>query len=186
MKCTLITLCLTAAAALAQSPAPGTADVRYHNQQERIAQGVSSGQLTAGETSNLERREGGIRQEVRADRAADNGHLTSAERTQVNNQQNRLSNNIYADKHNAAVQHYGNNEVDARRYNQQQRIANGIATGSMKAGQASRIEGKEAAVNREVRADRSANGGKLTAGEHAQVNHQQNQMSRQIYHAKHS
>jgi hypothetical protein len=186
MNRTLFTLCLTAVAALAQSPAPGTADVRYHNQQERVAQGVSSGQLTAGETGNLERRESAIRQEVRTDRALDNGRLTGAERTQINHQQNRVSNSIYADKHNATTQHYGNSEVDARRYNQQQRIASGVANGSMNAGRAANIEHKEAAINHEVRADRRANGGRLTGAEHAMVNHQQNQTSRQIYRAKHS
>jgi hypothetical protein len=186
MKLTLTTLALAATAAFAQPPAPGTAAVRYQNQQERVAQGVASGQLTARETANLEHREAGIRQEVRTDRALDNGHLTGAERTQINRQQNGLSRSIYADKHNAATQHYGANEVDSRRFNQQQRIASGIANGSMSAGKAASIEHKEAAINHEVHSERAANGGHLTVGERAQVNHQQNQTSRQIYRARHS
>jgi hypothetical protein len=123
---------------------------------------------------------------VRTDRALNNGRLTAGERGQVNNQQNRLSNQIYADKHNAATQHYGYNEVDSRRYNQQQRIANGIASGRMNAAEASRVEHKEAAINHEVHNERAANGGHLTGGERAQVNHQQNQVSRQIYRTKHN
>ena len=180
MKLTLIALSLTATALMAQP------NIRYSNQQERIAQGVSSGQLTAAETSNLERKESAIRQEVHTDRALNGGTLTPAERAQVNRQDNRLSNQIYADKHNANVQHYGANQVDARRYNQQQRIANGISNGSLNAAEASRLEHKQVAINHEVHTDRALNGGKLTPGERTVVNHQQNQMSRQIYRNKHN
>jgi hypothetical protein len=77
-------------------------------------------------------------------------------------------------------------EVGKPAENQQDRIAQGVKSGSLGAGQTARLETKEAAVNHEVRADRRANGGKLTAGEKAQVNRQQNHLSRQIYKAKHS
>jgi hypothetical protein len=97
-----------------------------------------------------------------------------------------LSKQIYQDKHNAATQHYGNNEVDQRRENQQDRIANGISSGKLTAGQAARLEKGQAAINQETRTDRSLNGGHLTQGEKQQINKQQNQASRHIYHAKHS
>lgn len=77
---------------------------RRENQQDRIAQGVKSGQLTAGETAHLEKKEARINREVHADRKANGGKLTPAERAQVNRQQNRMSNQIYADKHNGAKQ----------------------------------------------------------------------------------
>jgi hypothetical protein len=96
---------LAAAAQTAQTaPPPGTAGQRKANQQARIAQGVKSGQLTAHETANLETREAGVNKEERHMRAADNGKLTAADRTALNNRQNRISNSIYKDKHNAAVQ----------------------------------------------------------------------------------
>ncbi len=74
---------------------------RKENQQDRVAQGVKSGELTPGETANLEKRESGINRETRADRQANGGHLTAAEKAKVNRQQNRVSRKIYADKHNA-------------------------------------------------------------------------------------
>ncbi|MGN6181978.1 MAG: YXWGXW repeat-containing protein, partial [Mucilaginibacter sp.] len=49
---------------------------RKFDQQGRIANGIRSGQLTAGETKNLENGEKNINQQERADRAADNGRLT--------------------------------------------------------------------------------------------------------------
>ncbi len=77
---------------------------RRENQQDRIAQGVKSGQLTAGETAKLEKKEARLNHEVHADRKANDGKLTPAERAQVNRQQNRLSRQIYTDKHNAPKQ----------------------------------------------------------------------------------
>ena len=74
------------------------------NQQDRIAQGVKSGQLTAGETSKLEHQETGINQEERGMRAEDNGHLTAQDRHTLAAQQNQESKRIYRDKHNGNVQ----------------------------------------------------------------------------------
>jgi hypothetical protein len=174
---------ILAGAALAQTSEVGK---RAENQQDRIGQGVQSGQLTAGETANLDSKDAAINREVRADRALNGGKLTNQEKKIVNQQQNNLSGQIYQDKHNAAKQSYGNNEVDSRRENQQDRIASGISSGKLSAGQTARIEKNEAAVNHEVRTDRKLNGGHLTGAERAQVNRQQSHMSRQIYRAKHS
>ncbi len=112
---------LFGAAALAQDPA--TVNQRRENQQDRVANGIQSGQLTAGETKNVEGGEANLNREIRDDRQANGGALTQAEKQQVNRQQNNLSNKIYQDKHNANTAHYGNNEVGQRRENQQDRIA---------------------------------------------------------------
>ena len=167
-------------------PAPNTVNDRRTGQQDRIANGVQSGQLTAGETRNIESREANLNREVRDDRSADGGKLTQQERNQVNRQQNNLSRSIYNDKHNANTAHYGNNEVGQRRQNQQDRIANGIRNGSMTAGETARTENREQGINQQIRADRQANGGKLTGSERAQINRQQNGASRQIYRQKHN
>ena len=158
---------------------------RRYNQQGRIANGMRSGQLTAGESKNLENREAGLNQEIHNDRQANDGRLTQQERQQVNQQQNNLSRSIYNDKHNDQTAHYGNNEVGQRRYNQQQRIANGVSNGSMSAGQAARVEQREQNINRSDAADRKANGGKLTPQEKQNLNKRQNSTSRQIYNDKH-
>lgn len=158
---------------------------RRFNQQGRIANGVSSGRLTAGETRNLETRESNLNHEIHSDRQANGGTLTPQERQQVNRQQNGLSKSIYNDKHNANNAHYGNNEVGQRRDNQQQRIAQGVGNGSMTAGQAAHVEGREQQINRQVSNERQANGGKLTPSEHRQVNKEQNGASRQISRDKH-
>ena len=185
MKRTILTaaaVALFVAGAFAQTSEVGQ---RRENQQDRIAQGVKSGQLTAGETANLEKKESAINQEVRTDRSLNGGKLTAGEKKIVNQQQNKMSSQIYQDKHNTATQHYGNNEVDARRENQQDRIANGIASGKLNAAQTARLEKGESAINQEVKTDRSLNGGKLTQAEKKQVNQQQNVMSKKIYNNKH-
>jgi len=77
---------------------------RQENQQDRIAQGVKSGQLTAGETANLEHKEAKLNHEIRHDRKVNGGNLTNKQKAQINRQQNKLSRNIYRDKHNARHQ----------------------------------------------------------------------------------
>jgi uncharacterized lipoprotein YajG len=72
---------------------------REENQQQRIANGVSSGKLSAQQTSNLEKREASVQNREQKDMAAHNGHLTKAEQNGINRQQNRISKSIYKDKH---------------------------------------------------------------------------------------
>jgi len=101
----IASLTLAPAAIFAQTtPTPGQHDYdinqRKENQQDRIAQGVKSGQLTAGETSRLEHQEAGINREERGMRAQDNGHLTKTDRATIHQQQNQESRRIYRDKHN--------------------------------------------------------------------------------------
>jgi hypothetical protein len=81
-----------------------TINQRKENQQDRIAQGVRSGELTARETAHLEGQEAAFNREERGMRAADNGHLTSGDRAVLNGQQNRMSREIYNKKHNGRVQ----------------------------------------------------------------------------------
>jgi len=175
-----------AGVASAQEPAGSEIKDRRENQQDRIANGIASGQLTAGETTKVEKQESKVNKEVARDRAANGGNLTNNEKRQINGQQNKLSKEIYNDKHNAATQKYGNNEVDRRRENQQDRIANGVKSGQLTAGETARLEGKESKINKEVSADRKANGGNLTNKQKAQVNRQQNRESKRIYNKKHN
>jgi hypothetical protein len=171
--------------ATAQKPDPSIAQ-RKENQQDRIANGVKSGQLTAGETAKLETKEAAINGETKADRAANGGKLTAAEKAKINGQQNNLSKQIYKDKHNANTAHYGNNKVGQRRENQQDRIAQGIKSGQLTAGETAKLENQQKGINQQVSADRKANGGKLTTAEKKQVNHEQNQASKNIHHKKHN
>lgn len=168
------------------APAPGTVGERKENQQDRIANGIQSGQLTAGETKNLETKEAGLNKEEHTMRSEDDGHLTAADREKLNNQQNHLSNQIYDDKHNANTAHYGNNEVGERRENQQDRIAQGVKSGQLTAGETAKLENQQQGINREDAGMRQANGGKLTNADKKALNQQQNRASKNIYNKKHN
>jgi hypothetical protein len=76
---------------------------RKDNQQDRIATGVNSGQLTPAETANLETKQSALNKEEQNMRAADNGKLTGADRATLQHQQNKLSRQIYRKKHNTRV-----------------------------------------------------------------------------------
>src|ERR1700733_10625990 len=71
-------------------------------------------------------------------------------------------------------------EIQQRKENQQDRIANGVANGSLTPHETANLEHKEAGLNHEIRHDRRQNGGNLQNKEKTQVNRQQNQLSRNI------
>src|SRR5580700_8663946 len=100
-----VILAVAAAAVLAVTlPADQKIAQRKENQQDRIAQGVKSGQLTAGETAKLEKQQQGINREEAGMREANGGKLTGADKKALNQQQNRASRNIYNKKHNGRRQ----------------------------------------------------------------------------------
>lgn len=98
-----IFLTLTAAGLFLGATGLATADDLIHdrkeNQQDRIAQGVKNGTLSPSETANLEHKEANLNKEIRNDRKQNGGNLTNKQKAQVNRQQNKLSRNIYRDKH---------------------------------------------------------------------------------------
>ena len=72
---------------------------RQVNQQERIAQGVKSGELTPRESEHLEAREAKIQHDKKL--AKSDGTVTPAERARLNREENRTSRAIYSQKHDA-------------------------------------------------------------------------------------
>jgi hypothetical protein len=98
-----ITACAALLAASAAS-ADGPIKSRKERQQDRIAQGVQSGELTPRETARLERKEGALNHEERRMRRTDGGKLTPQDRRTINRQQNRLSRRIHRQKHDGQTQ----------------------------------------------------------------------------------
>ena len=70
------------------------------NQQQRIENGIRSGQLTNKEVSGLER--GQARIDAKEFRAGRDGHVGAGEAQAVNNAQNRQSARVYNKRHNAS------------------------------------------------------------------------------------
>ena len=108
MKAAKLVLCGAVLIGLAMPAAyagqGATINARKENQQDRIANGVNSGQLTSRETANLETKESALSKEEHHMRASDNGKLTAGDRATLQHQQNRLSRQIYRKKHNGRVQ----------------------------------------------------------------------------------
>jgi len=75
---------------------------RERRQQERIGQGVQSGELTAKETQRLEKEQGKI--EADREKAREDGKMTKRERAKLRTEQNRASYHIYKQKHDAQKQ----------------------------------------------------------------------------------
>ena len=77
-------------------------------------------------------------------------------------------------------------EVRKRQENQQDRIAAGVASGSLTPRETVNLERKEARLNHEIRDFREDNGGHLTPRELVKVNRQLNGLSHNIYRDKHN
>jgi len=97
-----ICACFTAALCAGIAFAGPTDDPRIQqrevNQENRIQQGIQSGQVTPREAGRLEAQQARIKQDEARMKA--DGKLTKAERRKLTREQNRASKNIYRKKHN--------------------------------------------------------------------------------------
>jgi hypothetical protein len=83
--------------ALAQTTSTPRIDQRQQNQQQRIDQGVKSGQLNQKEAARLEK--GQARIQKMEDKAVADGKVTAKERARIEKAQDRESKRIYREKH---------------------------------------------------------------------------------------
>jgi hypothetical protein len=77
------------------------------------------------------------------------------------------------------------NQVNGREQNQQNRIGNGVKTGTLNSKQAAHLENRETAVQNREKKDMAAHNGHLTKAEQRGINRQQNRISKSIYRDKH-
>ena len=94
------TLAIASIGAFAQTNTPRI-DQRDANQQQRIDNGVASGQLNSRETNRLDKQQGRIA--TAENNAKADGVVTGKERRHITRMQNRASANIHAQKHDAQV-----------------------------------------------------------------------------------
>ncbi len=99
-------LLTTAGASFAQAPAPATprVDQRQAHQQQRIDQGVASGQLAPRQAASLQREQNHIA--VQEARAKSDGVVTTHERQQLVKAQNKASRHIKHQKHRRHHHHH--------------------------------------------------------------------------------
>jgi len=189
---TKITLALCAAtllsgAAFADTPAEKDQQ-RDVNQQQRIEQGLQSGQLNTKEAGRLEREQ----QHVDRMEARDlkDGHMSAGEQLRLDKAQNAASADIYKQKHDAQT---GNpNSASSQRMqtdvqrnvNQQQRIQNGMENGSLTNREASRLEAGQARTDRKVA--NAAADGHVGAAEQGRIRRSENRQSVNVYRKKHN
>ena len=77
------------------------------------------------------------------------------------------------------------NEVNKREQNQQQRIGNGVSSGTLNSKQTANLEKRETSVQTREQKDMSQHNGHLTKAEQKGINRQQNRISKSIYKDKH-
>ena len=166
----------------------GTEVQRDINQENRIEQGLKSGQLSTGEAARLERGEARI--DKMESRALKDGNLSPEEATRIQRAQNQESNAINKLKNNDVT---GNPtsassqrmQADVQRnINQQNRIEQGVQSGQLTNKEASQLERGQSRVDRaEARAGAD---GHVSAREQARIQHRENVQSKQIFKDKHN
>lgn len=75
--------------------------------------------------------------------------------------------------------------IQKRKQNQQRRINNGINTGKLSPQEATRLQEKENAINREEQEMKEVHGGHLTQSDRRAIQRQQDEVSRKIHRQKH-
>lgn len=166
----------------------GTEVQRDVNQENRIEQGLKSGQLSTGEAAKLERGEARIdRMESNAQK---NGNLSPQEAARIQQAQNqesgrinKLENNAVSGNPNSASSQRMQADVQ-RNVNQQNRIEQGVQSGAVTNKEASNMERGQSRVDRKE-AKAGANG-HVSAGEQARIQKAENKQSNKIYREKHN
>ena len=171
--------------ALAQTT--GTVVQRNVNQQERIEQGLQSGQLTTREAAKLEGEESRV--DKMESRALKDGKLSPDERARIDRAQNQVSRDINREKHDAQVGNPNSPssqrmQADVQRnINQQQRIEQGVKSGSLTNREVSKLERGQARDNAmQYRAGRD---GHVGPNEQRRIQSAENTQSGRIYREKH-
>src|SRR3954469_21483400 len=153
---------------------------RDANQQQRIEQGLQSGQLTTREASRLENEEARVERDQA--RAMKDGKLSPAEKARLEREQNAVSRDIYRESHDAQT---GNpNSASSQRMqadvqrniNQQRRIEQGVQSGALTTREAAKLEPGQSRENRlEARAGAD---GHVSANEQQRIQRAENRQSR--------
>lgn len=176
---------LFSVAAFAQSAASEVQ--RDINQQQRIEQGLKSGELNTREASRLEREESRV--ERMQSNALRDGRLTPQEAARINQAQHKVGSDIYREKHDA--QRGDPNSASSQRMqadvqrniNEQKRIGQGVQSGRLTNHEAGRLEHGQARANRmEARAGAD---GHVGPREQGRIQRTENRQSRHIWREKH-
>src|SRR5262249_4943596 len=131
------------------------------------------------EAHRLEQQERRLQREAQRMRA--NGNLSPAERAKLQDQQNKLTDEIYNQRHDAHTRNGTNaknpNSLAAQQERLQDRIQRGIKNGSVTPEEAARLEHQEGRINHEAQQMRAADGGQLTKADRQKLERQQNRES---------
>jgi hypothetical protein len=160
---------------------------RNVDQQQRVEQGLQSGQLNTREAAKLEQGEAHV--DKMESNALKDGTLSNAEKARIRKAQNAESKAIYKQKHDAQV---GNpNSASSQRMqadvqrnvNQQERIKQGVDSGALTNHQAGTLEHGQARVDHKEAV--AGIDGHVGPNEQARVQHAENVQSKHVYKKKH-
>jgi hypothetical protein len=157
------------------------------NQDKRIEQGLQNGSLTTREAAELQRDQSKV-DRLQA-KALNNGTLSDAERAKLQKAQNKTSRDIRTAEHNGV----NGNPLSAssqrmqadvqRNEQQQQRVEQGVKSGSMTNHEVAKVERNESKIDHQEYA--AGRDGRVGKHEQHRIQHADNKESGKIHHEKH-
>ena len=177
----LLLVTLLAAPVFAQSTANEVQ--RNVNQQQRIENGLKSGQLNTREAAKLEHEEAKVN---RAEaHALKDGKLSVTEKARIEKMQDKVSTDIHTEQTgNPNSTSSKRMQADVQRnVNQEKRIEAGVKNGSLTKREVAKLERGQARVDTKEAA--AARDGHVGAAEQARVQRAENRQSRRIHREKH-
>ena len=166
----------------------GNDQQRDLNQQERIERGLKSGELSTKEAGQLEHEQKRVDKMEAHD--LKNGSISAAEQARLQAAENKASQDIYQQKHDAQLGNPDSKSSERmqtdveRNVNQQQRIQRGIDNGSLTDREAGSLERGQSRVDRDE-ANAAANG-RVGANEQQRVQDAEARQSTRVYQKKHN
>jgi hypothetical protein len=166
----------------------GSDQQRDLNQQQRIERGLKSGELSTKEAGELEREQDRVDKMEAHD--LKNGSMSAAEQAKLEAAENKASEDIYRQKHDAQLGNPDSKSSERmqtdveQNVNQQQRIERGIDNGSLTDREAGALERGQSRVDRDE-ANAAANG-RVGANEQQSVQDAEARQSTRVFRKKHN
>jgi hypothetical protein len=154
----------------------------------RIALNQGAGKLTSDQATQLYQQVSTITAQIAADKQANGGTLSAADKQAIKQSEIQLSTAIYSDAHNGATPPSTpppTNDTQKRAVIQAGAIQLNLQAGNLTTSQAQQLMAQQATIDKQITTDEAANGGTLTQAQAQAINQLQNAADQQIYQMLH-
>jgi hypothetical protein len=159
-------------------------DERLAHQNQRIDTGLANGTMTPAQAAADRARDQGIANQLQQDEKGDHGHITQAEKHQMEGEENHNSTDIYNQRHDM-THHPRIGEVDQRLGDQERAQQRAFNNGKITQKQYEADQNRDNRTANQLSRDEAHDNGHITKGEQRQLNHEENHTRRDLRRQRH-